>query len=176
MVIYLASAAETALIVLLGYAVVVDVKQRRVPNSLCMALIAVGLAYQTVGSGINGLASGAGGMAVGFLILFPLYVLKGMGAGDVKLLAAACSFLGPPGALAAGALSLLVGGTLGLALIGFGALRRATPIGSVAALAPQKFADYRKRPFPYAAAIAAGVLISMWHIDQINQLVPGIYQ
>jgi hypothetical protein len=64
--------------------------------------------------GAAGLAASAAGVVVGFLILIPLYALGGMGAGDVKLLAAAGSFLGPWGALLAGIFTLLAGGALGL--------------------------------------------------------------
>lgn len=46
--------------------------------------------------GAGGGLAALGGLAVGFAALIPFYALGGLGAGDVKLMAAAGSLLGSP--------------------------------------------------------------------------------
>ena len=49
-------------------------------------------------------------MIIGFLSLLPLYILGGMAAGDLKLMAMCGSFIGLPSTLIAVLLSLIFGG------------------------------------------------------------------
>jgi len=109
----------TLMLPFLGAAVASDILHRRIPNILVALMLACGLAVHLASlddAGSALLASGSGA-AVGFLILLPFYALGGMGAGDVKLLAAVGSFFGPSGALLAGIFTLVAGALLGLAVI-----------------------------------------------------------
>ena len=81
---------------------------------------------------INGLACGAGGLALGFV----LHALGWLGGGDGKLLAVLAMWLGP----ADWGLALLATAVLGLFLV-------------LAAL-PQRTGDLRRRGIPCALAIA----------------------
>ena len=91
-----------------------------------------------------------------------------MGAGDVKLMAAAGAFLGPADALAAAALAIVMGGALAVAVVML-RLVESTPVrgfslrdGSAPVL--RLFATIsaaRKERFPYATAIAAGVVTTL---------------
>jgi prepilin peptidase CpaA len=54
-----------------------------------------GLAYNCIGSGVQGLTDGILGMLLGFAFLILPYLWGGMGAGDVKALAALGAWLGP---------------------------------------------------------------------------------
>jgi prepilin peptidase CpaA len=72
-----------------------DVRTRRIPNLLNLAIALSGLGFQGATGGWTGLAEGVWGLLLGFGLLFPLYWLKGMGAGDVKALAALGAWLGP---------------------------------------------------------------------------------
>jgi prepilin peptidase CpaA len=72
-----------------------DLRTFRIPNYLTLGAALAGLLYQTTFHGLSGLGSGFLGLGLGFFLLFPLYVLGGMGAGDVKALAALGTWLGP---------------------------------------------------------------------------------
>jgi prepilin peptidase CpaA len=111
---------ETRLIVLIPgvlYAAWIDYFQRRVPNWLNAALAVSGLAAQTVFFGWDGLADGFLGLLVGFGLLIGFWVLHGMGAGDVKLMAAIGAWLGPWLTLVAFAAGAVIGGVIVVVLI-----------------------------------------------------------
>ena len=72
-----------------------DLKTRRIPNYLTLGTAVAGLAYNCIGSGVQGLADGVLGMVLGFAFLIVPYLWGGMGAGDVKALAALGAWLGP---------------------------------------------------------------------------------
>lgn len=72
-----------------------DVKTRRIPNYLTLGAALAGLGFQAGLHGWSGLGSGVLGMALGFAFLIAFYVMGGMGAGDVKALAALGAWLGP---------------------------------------------------------------------------------
>jgi prepilin peptidase CpaA len=72
-----------------------DVKTRRIPNYLTLGTAAAGLAYNFMSHGLSGLADGFLGMLLGFACLILVYLWGGMGAGDVKALAALGAWLGP---------------------------------------------------------------------------------
>ncbi|MCE3262181.1 MAG: hypothetical protein K0R43_1260 [Pseudoduganella sp.] len=120
---------------LLAWAVASDVRSRRIPNQLVLAGMLAGLALQatvTPGAGLFsvpfgalGLLKGLAGLALGLVLLLPMYALGAMGAGDVKLLAAIGTFLGPLDTLGAGLSSVLAGGVLALLVALFqGSLRK----------------------------------------------------
>jgi prepilin peptidase CpaA len=73
----------------------VDVRTHRIPNYLTLATALTGLSYQMAFHGWPGLGDGLLGMALGFAFLILPYVWGGMGAGDVKALAALGTWLGP---------------------------------------------------------------------------------
>src|SRR4029450_7457447 len=87
---------------ILCVAVMSDLRTHRIPNVLCAGAFGTGLILQTMLFGLAGLVDGVGGAVVGLLILLPLYAIGGMGAGDVKLMAAVGTFLGLSGAPVAG--------------------------------------------------------------------------
>jgi prepilin peptidase CpaA len=72
-----------------------DVKTRRIPNYLTLGAAVAGLAYNFISHGFPGLADGFLGMLLGFAFLILPYIFGGMGAGDVKALAALGAWLGP---------------------------------------------------------------------------------
>jgi prepilin peptidase CpaA len=72
-----------------------DLKTRRIPNFLTLGVALSGLAFQLGWHGWSGLSDGALGLLLGFSLLFVPYVLGGLGAGDVKALAAMGAWLGP---------------------------------------------------------------------------------
>lgn len=77
------------------YASWIDYAERRVPNWLNALIACAGLTLQTVFFGLSGLGDGALGLLVGFALLILPWLMHGMGAGDVKLMAAIGAWLGP---------------------------------------------------------------------------------
>ena len=105
-----------------------DLRARRIPNAVvfpgmlaALALHAflpagMGLFCASIGTPMGGLglASSLGGLALGLAFLMPLYALRLMGAGDVKMLAMAGAFVGAGQVLALTLATLVAGGVLAL--------------------------------------------------------------
>ncbi len=102
--------AMCLLVAMLGVAVFMDVSRHRIPNQLNLVGLCAGLVLQGATGGFHGLLAGVLGALVGLACFVPFYALRGMGAGDVKLLAAVGSFLGPLGAAYSAMFSLVAGG------------------------------------------------------------------
>ncbi len=157
-----------------------DVRHQRIPNRLVFWGAGLGVLLNTFwpeGQGfVSQLPGGLGflgaieGLAIGLAALLPLYLLRAMGVGDVKLMAMVGAFLGPDDVVGAVLGTFLAGGVLSLGYAWkIGVLRRtlqnirfivyssAVKIagGSVPTLdgAPETAAK-----FPYAVAIAVGTL------------------
>ena len=104
------------------YASWVDYAQRRVPNWLNAALAASGLMAQGAcfgwyQHGAGGVGWGLLGLAVGFGVLIVPWLMHGMGAGDVKLMAAIGCWLGPWLTLLSFAAGAVVGGVIAVVMI-----------------------------------------------------------
>lgn len=99
------------------YASWVDGTQRRVPNWLNGTLLVTGLAMQCGFHGLQGLWSGLGGAGVGFVVLIVPWMMHGMGAGDVKLMAAIGAWFGPAMTFWAFVAGAVIGGVAGVAMI-----------------------------------------------------------
>jgi prepilin peptidase CpaA len=65
-----------------------DFRWRRIPNWLVAATIVLSLVWHTWTGSLDGLLMSGAGLLAGAGLLLPLYLLKGMGAGDVKFFAA----------------------------------------------------------------------------------------
>jgi len=133
---------------------------RRVPNILVLLMLVCGVVVQiatapTIGEALLASFAGAG---VGLIILLPFYTLGGMGAGDVKLLAATGSFLGPQGALLAGVFTLVAGLILGLLVIAYRRFGASSPARRLAG-DPQGGSSAIQ--FPYSLAVSAGALTAV---------------
>ena len=99
------------------YASWIDYAQKRVPNWLNAAIAAAGLTAQAVYFGWGGLGWGAFGLLIGFLVLIGPWLLHGMGAGDVKLMAAIGAWLGPWLTLYSFAAGAILGGVAAIVMI-----------------------------------------------------------
>ncbi len=97
----------------------IDYAQRRVPNWLNATLIGVGLIVQGYFHGWTGLTHGALGLVVGLGVLMIPWAMHGMGAGDVKLLAAIGVWFGPWMTFVAFAVGAVLGGIIAAAMIVF---------------------------------------------------------
>jgi prepilin peptidase CpaA len=94
-----------------------DYRSHRVPNLLTAFIVVAGLVAQGWFNGRAGILAGVEGVLVGFGLLIGLWLLRGMGAGDVKLMAALGAWLGPALTLAAVAVAGILGGVMALAIV-----------------------------------------------------------
>jgi prepilin peptidase CpaA len=104
------------------YASWIDYTQKRVPNWLNAALAVSGLVVQGVFygwyvQGVGGVGWGLLGLLVGFGLLIVPWMMHGMGAGDVKLMAAIGCWLGPWLTLLSFAVGGIIGGVAAIAMI-----------------------------------------------------------
>lgn len=114
--------------ILLGLLVAVaagyDIRYRRIPNWLVLCGIIAGLLWngfsQTgMSQVVSGLGRSAAGLGLGFILYFPLYLLRARGAGDVKLLAAAGAITGASNCLWLFLLTAVLGGVIAMVLLLF---------------------------------------------------------
>jgi len=164
---------QIALLGIVGMGAAIDVRTRRIPNVLTFGGTSVALVYHAFLAGLAGLGHSAAGWALGIALFLPMFLLRGMGAGDVKLLGAVGAWLGPMGALWSGLYTVIAGGVLALivgarhgylgkafqnlwVLFGFW---RTTGVKPVTGLT---LADAPGPRLAYGIAIFAGTLAAVW--------------
>lgn len=95
-------------------AIITDTATRKIPNNLVLAGIAAAFLCQGLLTGGNGLLDSLKGLGLGFILFMPMYLLRAMGAGDVKLMAMVGAFTGSEDILGVVLSALLAGGVLSL--------------------------------------------------------------
>lgn len=75
-------------------AAAIDVRTRRIPNLMVVGGAGAGLLLNTWFDGSAGLLRSTLGLMVGFSVFLPFFALRGLGGGDVKLMAALGACLG----------------------------------------------------------------------------------
>lgn len=123
----IAAVAVSPLFVLLLLAARCDLKNHRIPNLLVFSGAALGLLLNGVlpqGYGFISSLTGAlgfwkalAGLGLGLFIMLPLYALRALGAGDVKLMAMVGAFLGPNAIVGTILVTFIVGGVLTLLVV-----------------------------------------------------------
>jgi prepilin peptidase CpaA len=146
-----------------------DIRSRRIPNALVLTLALLGVVYSAlVLSPTEGVARALLGLAIGFGLWIPFYALRMLGAGDVKLFAAASCWLAPSQVLGAALLSAFAGGVLsvvGLAMahgIGLTTFRIAHGLRDPRLLATPLAVPKGRKTLPYGLAMAVGLLVVAW--------------
>jgi prepilin peptidase CpaA len=110
--------AWAPMLLVLGVAARTDLQSRRIPNSVCLTLILLGLlravmalagsasgAWPAVGPGVEGASYGSfgplmmvwEGVGVGVALTLLFYLVGALGAGDLKLMAGVGACMGPVG-------------------------------------------------------------------------------
>jgi prepilin peptidase CpaA len=156
-----------------------DIKRKRVSNALILAMLCAGVLINALyaptvpqdSSAYNLGPLGAPlallGSLLGLVLLFPLYLARGLGAGDIKLMAALGSFFGPTDTINLTLVILVTGGFLAaIRMIWIDktqiALNHISELmTSVTSGKPQRFdpSTQSVERMPFVPAIALGVLI-----------------
>jgi prepilin peptidase CpaA len=150
----------------LAAAVVTDVRTRRIPNWLTGSIAGAGFGIAFGGGTVTPLQA-ALGLLTGLVLMMPGHLIGATGAGDVKLMAAVGSVVGPDVALRAFLYSAVAGGVFAVAVAMHRGILTSTlqdagrlvtsPAGARQAIESPS----RANRFAYGPAIAAGTLVSM---------------
>jgi prepilin peptidase CpaA len=162
-----------AVLLVVSLAVPFDVRTRRIPNALTFGAAAAAVCFAFLQAGPSGLTAALAGWFLGAALFFPFFAVGGMGAGDVKLLAALAAWLGPVDAIYLAFFSSLAGGAAALVfsvMRGYGrqavsniwlmlAHWRVVGLKPVPGLTLR---DARAPRLAYAVPIAIGALCTLW--------------
>ena len=105
------------LALLLTIAAISDIRTYRVHNLTVALGLAAGLALNLAGGGLEGLAWSLLAAIIPAVLLFALFALRMLGAGDIKLFCAVGSVMGVKFVLYAMAFSFLAGGVMALGIM-----------------------------------------------------------
>ena len=108
---------KIALMGVTGISAITDLYSRRIPNAVVVAGFFAGLALNTWLNGWGGLAQSLMGFGLAVLIYVPLFILRAMGGGDVKLMAAAGAITGPRDWFTLFILASIAGGVIALGML-----------------------------------------------------------
>ena len=147
-----------------------DIRTRKVPNLITGPALLLGVGAHLVFGGTAGALSALAGALLAGAVLFPGWLVKWMGAGDVKLMAAAGAWLGFPLSLFAVLAALVAGGLIALVVaVRRGILGRS--LRGAARLIPGLAArighpgpprEESGLYFPFALAILVGSIFALW--------------
>ncbi|MBS8266578.1 prepilin peptidase [Mesobacillus boroniphilus] len=160
------------LILVLLISLITDIKKRKILNIVTLPAILYGFAYYLTENGINGFLFSGKGFLVGLGLLVIPYLLGGMGAGDVKLMAAIGALMGASFVFYSFIYTAIIGGIIALVLI---AKKRGiiNPIKSLlfnltffrSNLGSMIIADKEQKhssiSFPYGVAIVLGTFCNL---------------
>ena len=159
------------LLLSLAFATAFDLCQRRIPNALTLPAMACGLIYWSYLNGVDGFMHSTGGMFLGICFFILFYLMGMMGAGDVKLMGAVGSILGPQGVVIAFLYSAIVGGVYALFVLArsralkqtagrYGFMLRGYLVsGQLTYLSPA--VEEKLPPLCYGLAISLGTVLSV---------------
>ena len=164
---------------LLVLALLDDLKAYRVRNTITLPFILIGAAMNLCINGINSLHTVAIGILIPIICLMPLFSLKMLGAGDIKLFSAIGAIMGHRFVLSSMAFSFLAGGVIALLimLIRKNLRQRFTylfqyliycfitfsikPYASIDFVNKDTVTKDISGKFPFAIAVACGTVISL---------------
>lgn len=164
-------AVQITLLLLVCIAAAYDLRYRRIPNWLVVSGLMSAAVLQFTLHGRRGLQESALGFGLALLIYVPLYLLRAMGGGDLKLMAAVGALMGPEHWFSLFLVTAILGGVLAiLLLIWTGRVRTGLRnVGRILASLARGHAPYRQHPeidiaspsaatLPHGAVIAAGAI------------------
>jgi prepilin peptidase CpaA len=148
-----------------------DVRTRKIPNWIPVSGVVSGLLLQSWHVGAQGAMTSIAGAALGFGIFVPMYILGGMGAGDVKLFSAVGALIGPQSLVLVFVLTGLLGGVAAVLLaVSRGRLRETLQRTGELMLDVSRLRWQQAKAsssaagalrLPYGAVIAGGTLLAL---------------
>nr|TXF86094.1 prepilin peptidase [Alkalicoccus halolimnae] len=153
----------------IGISFFTDITTRRILNIVTFPAIVTGLAIHSVTAGLEGFIFSGLGFLIGFGLLLIPYIMGGMGAGDVKLMAAVGALMGPGFVISTFLFAAIAGGVMGLyfiakqrgALENFHTMLYAMPlIRNTAGSLSEIRSGARHASLPYGVAIAVGTVVT----------------
>jgi prepilin peptidase CpaA len=165
--------AHAASLLIAALACITDLRQRRIPNALTLGAALVAIIFHGFTAGWTGLTFAAAGWVVGLLLFLPLFALRGIGGGDVKLLAALGAWLGPGLVVWLALWSAVVGGVFALVVSAWHGYTSQAFRNVWGMLSYWRVMGIRPHPgisldrssgprVPYALPMAAGLGITLW--------------
>jgi prepilin peptidase CpaA len=165
---------DVLLIILLLTCVVTDLRERKIYNKVLFPVLIIAISYHLIIDGWNGFSASIMGSLVGLAILLIPYLLGGMGAGDVKLLAVIGAIKGISFVLMTSLYMALIGGIMGVCILLFhkGVMSRLKQIFSFFILFQQGIKvpfildkEALSTTYPYGVAISLGAVGAMLKIS-----------
>ncbi|WP_317891028.1 A24 family peptidase [Edaphobacter bradus] len=168
--------AGAAIVALCG--ALFDIRSARIPNFLTYSAMASALVCRFAFLGWRGLVDGTAGLLIAGGVFFLLFVIRAMGGGDVKLMAAVGAWVGLPNVGRALIASALCGGLMAVGYMIFLKRFRSTLSNVVSLIRFHAVMGAEPHPeinlanpsavrMPYGVAIALGSL---------SLLLPGIWK
>jgi prepilin peptidase CpaA len=156
---------DAALLGCVAAAAATDLARRKIPNRLVLCGLCGALALHLLPGAASSALTWLGGALTGLLLFLPLYMLRGMAAGDVKLMAMVGAFCGPAPALRIGLATVLIGALMALSIVAWRGRGRATLARLRFLLSPRAAAAAAPAAsvggMPYGVAIALGTLLQV---------------
>ena len=150
-----------------------DIRTRRIPNVLTFGAAAAAAIFALLQHGMPGLGWSAAGWLTGLALFFPFFALRGMGAGDVKLLGALGAWLGPLNVLYLATFAAIAGGIMAIVVVlSHGVLGRTLSnvwlllttwrVNGLRPVDGLTLETSRGPKLAYAIPITAGALATLW--------------
>lgn len=105
------------LLFLISLSLISDIKTYKIKNKIVLTFMILGMGANVVTDGIQGIKVSLLGLITPILILFILYALRMLGAGDIKLFSAIGSIMGAKFVLNSMAFSFLSGGVIAIIIL-----------------------------------------------------------
>lgn len=159
------------LLIVLLICLITDLKSRKIYNKVLFPTLVIAFIGHFMISGWAGVGTAALGFLLGLAILLIPFLLGGMGAGDVKLLAVIGALKGSTFVFTTAIYMALVGGIIALVII---LIKNGRAKGLFYHFWAKKHGidlPYQKNAlsatFPYGVAIVAGALLALYSPDSL---------
>ena len=139
-----------ALLIILIAAVYTDYRQNKIPNWIIVFGLISGCFISYISGGVGMLLEGLLGMVLPIVVLYPVFVIGGMGAGDLKLFAVVGSYLGIKGITISFVSAFIVGATISLAKM-------------------MCFRNFKERIYYFFSYLADLFLKGKWHLYETSK-------
>jgi prepilin peptidase CpaA len=165
---------KAAIVVAVGLAAcVTDLRSKRIPNALTFGAAGAALIYAAATAGWAGLGNAVLGWLIGAVALIVPFALRGLGGGDVKLVAALGAWLGPIGAIWVVLYAGVAGGVMAiLVAVGTGYFKQALKnvllllatwrVSGLRAVSEISLEGSTGPRLAYALPIFAGLVATLW--------------